>query len=137
MFLQGPARCISDQQSRVTVSSRQYRSKPQPAAYLVDGYRRTGAFLVSERPRATTRDALWRLVWEHRVRTVVLMGPLQVSPLHWEHWIHGSTGSTGSTGPQRAPGLRVRREHRFVVLMESLAGFAVDWTAKTIRNMDL
>ncbi|XP_043222795.1 tyrosine-protein phosphatase 99A-like [Amphibalanus amphitrite] len=65
------------QQTRVSVSSRQYRSKPQPAAYLVDGYRRAGAFLVSERPRATTRDALWRLVWEQRVRTVVLMGPLQ------------------------------------------------------------
>ncbi|XP_037087917.1 tyrosine-protein phosphatase 99A-like [Pollicipes pollicipes] len=54
-----------------------YRNRPVPAAYFVDGYQRSRAFIVTERPGAAACDALWRLAWEQGVTTVVLIGVLQ------------------------------------------------------------
>ncbi|XP_037087918.1 tyrosine-protein phosphatase 99A-like [Pollicipes pollicipes] len=61
----------------VPIASQRYRNRPVPAAYFVDGYQRSRAFIVTERPGAAACDALWRLAWEQGVTTVVLIGVLQ------------------------------------------------------------
>ncbi|XP_037087652.1 tyrosine-protein phosphatase 99A-like [Pollicipes pollicipes] len=63
--------------ARVPIASRLYRHRPTPAAYYVDGYQRARAFIVTDRPSAASHDALWRLVWEQGVTTLVLIGTLE------------------------------------------------------------
>jgi protein tyrosine phosphatase len=42
-------------------------------ASYIDGYQRSRAFIAAQGPLARTRSAFWRMVWEQRVTTIVMI----------------------------------------------------------------
>ncbi len=42
-------------------------------AYYVDGFQRSRAYIAVPYPIQSNQDAFWRMIWEHRVKVVVLI----------------------------------------------------------------
>ena len=42
-------------------------------ASFIDGYQRPRAFIATQGPLMRTRGAFWRMVWEQRVTTIVMI----------------------------------------------------------------
>ena len=42
-------------------------------ASYIDGYQRPRAFIAAQGPLGRTRPAFWRMVWEQRVTTIVMI----------------------------------------------------------------
>lgn len=92
-------------------------------ANYVDGYRRQNAYIATQGPLPETFGDFWRMVWEQRSATVVMMTRLEeksrvrttgsTCPWHPEHWppflthlpsspAHGTQG-TGSPSSPTSP----------------------------------
>ena len=47
------------------------------SSFLIQGYEHPAAYIVTQGPLATTKNEFWRMVWEQKVGTIVMVTPLE------------------------------------------------------------
>lgn len=65
-------------------------------ANYIDGYRKQNAYIATQGPLPETMGDFWRMVWEQRTATVVMMTRLEEKSRVRE-WVGSDSGMLGTT----------------------------------------